>query len=85
MTALDQIKNGVQHLYETNPHIHLNVALSHPKLTLQNDPVEIKGVYRNVFRIEEHSTGRPLCHTLQYTDVLTGQIEIVELKKREGT
>ena len=66
-------------LYETNPAIHINISMSHPKIHLENDPAVIKGIYPNIFCIEEYSSGYPQCHTLLYADVLTNQIEIVEL------
>ena len=79
MTALEKIKNDIKRLYDANPDIHINISITHPRVCLKNDPVTIKGVYRHVFRIEETSGGVPKCHTLQYTDVLTKQIEITEL------
>ncbi|MBR1534621.1 MAG: hypothetical protein IJ639_09655 [Ruminococcus sp.] len=78
MTKLEIIKSRVNYLYTHSPRVRMNVKLMHPKIELQNDLVEIKGVYKNVFRIEEYSTGTPKCHTLQYTDILTGQFQIVE-------
>lgn len=78
MTKLEIIKSRVNYLYTHSPRVRMNVKLMHPKIELQNDLVEIKGVYKNVFRIEEYSTGTPKCHTLQYTDILTGQFEIIE-------
>lgn len=79
MISLDRVKQKIKNLYETNPHIHVNVAMNHPKLHLQNAPVTIKGVYPHIFQIEEYSRGVPECHTLQYADVVSRQIEIVEL------
>lgn len=79
MTSLDIIKSKIQKLYKTNPNIHINVAMTSPKVNFKNEPVVIKGVYPNIFRIEERSTGSPKCHTLQYTEVLLHHIEIVEL------
>lgn len=79
MGTLDSIKKRIKHLYETNPHIHVNISRSHPKLELQNDPAVITGVYPHVFRIEEYSTGEAQSHTLQYTDIFTKQLEIVEI------
>ncbi len=80
--TLESIKAAVKQLYETNPNIHIDVALSHPRLELEGDPVVIKGVYPNVFRIEEtSSSSSPICHTLQYADVLIGRIKILELNK----
>lgn len=49
MLTIDSIKKGIKTLYETDPKIHVNISISHPKLNLQNDPVTIKGVYPNVF------------------------------------
>lgn len=83
MTILERTREKIKHLYETNPHVHVNVSISHPKIELKNDPAVIKGVYPHVFRIEETSNGVPQYHTLQYTDVLTGQIEIAELNEQE--
>lgn len=78
MTKLEMIKSRVKYLYTHSPKVRMDVKLMHPRLELNNDPVEIKAVYKNVFRIEEYSTGVPKCHTLQYTDILTGQFRIVE-------
>lgn len=79
MTSLDIIKNKIQRLYKTNPNIHINVAITSPKVNLKNEPVVIKGVYPHIFQIEERSSGSTKCHTLQYTDVLLHHIEIIEL------
>lgn len=78
MTQLDMIKRKVTDLFHTHPNIRMDVRMIHPKIELKNDPVTIKGVYKNVFRIEEYSSGVPKCHTLQYTDILTGQFRIIE-------
>ena len=78
--TIDEIKSRIKALYETNPQIHMNVTLSRPKVNLQNDAVTIKGVYPHVFIIEEYSKGTPHCHTLQYVDVFTKRIEILELE-----
>ncbi len=79
MLSIDGIKKKIRHLYETDPHIHVNVAMNHPKIHLQNAAVTLKGVYPHIFQIEEYSRGVPECHTLQYADLLSGQIEILEL------
>ena len=78
MTQLDKIKKKVAYLYATSPKIHINVRLTHPRLELKNDLVEIKGVYKNIFCIEETTTGIPRTHSLQYVDILTHNIEVVE-------
>ena len=80
MASLDVIKNKIKELYETNPNIHINVAMTHPSISLQNEPVIIKGVYPHIFQIEERRSGFPKQHTLQYTEVLTKSIEILEME-----
>ena len=79
MTSLDIIKSKIQKLYKTTPNIHINVAITSPKVNLKNEPVVIKGVYPHIFQIEEKSSGSHKTHTLQYTDVLLHHIDIVEL------
>lgn len=79
MASLDLIKNQVKKLYQTHPKIHINVSMTHPRIRLKNEPVTITNVYPHIFQIEEYSNGFPKCHTLQYTDILTKQIEILEL------
>ena len=79
MISLDTVKQRICTLYETNPHIHMNVHLASPKISLKNDPVTIKKVYPHIFLIEECHSGTPACHSLTYADIITGQIEIAEL------
>ena len=77
--VLDSIRDKIQQLYEKNPNIHISISIQHPKLCLKNDHAVIKEVYPRVFRLEEYSTGVPVCHTVQYAEVLTKQIQIAEL------
>ena len=81
MNSLDIIKTKIQKLYKSNPHIHINVAMTNPRVSLNNEPVVIKGVYPHIFQIEEKSSGSPKTHTLQYTEVLLHHIEIIELRE----
>lgn len=78
MTQPDMIKKKVAYLCTTSPKIHINVRLTHPRPEMKNDLVEIKGVYKNIFCIEETTTGMPRTHSLQYVDILTHDIEIIE-------
>lgn len=79
MNSLDIIRTNIQKLYEIDPHIHINVSLSKPKVLLENQPVVITGVYPHIFQIEERSSGFRKTYSLQYTEVLLKHIEIIEL------
>lgn len=81
MNSLDIIRSKIQKLYNNNPSIHINVAITRPKVILKNEPVVIKGIYPHIFQIEERSSGFPKTHTVQYSDVLLNHIEIIELKE----
>lgn len=84
MADIEMIKKHIKRLYEKDPNIHIDVSLSHPKLYLENAPAVIKGVYSNLFRIEEERSGYAQSHSLQYADVLIGRIRIRELDARYG-
>lgn len=79
--SMDVLKKRIKWLYENHPNIHVNINLNHPKLHLENAPATIVGVYPNIFVVSENSKGREEKHTLMYTDVWIGHIEILELKK----
>ena len=79
MNEIQQIRQHILERYRLDPKIRINVSLAKPKLRLNNVPVEITGVYANIFQIEEATDGQPRRHTLQYTDVLTHNIEILDL------
>ena len=76
---IQQMRQHILERYQTDPKIRINVSLAQPKLHLSNIPVEITGVYAHIFQIEETSSGQAKRHTLQYTDVLTHNIEILNL------
>lgn len=80
MLTVDKIKTELKRLKEENPKVHMDVALTRPKLTLTSVEAEIVGAYAHIFQIEENSSGELKRHTLQYSDILTGQVVIHELK-----
>ena len=80
MNNIDSIKNKIKMLYETNPKIHINIQSTRPKLILNNVYVIIKGVYPNIFCVEELGVEHPKTFSFQYVDILIGKIEISELK-----
>lgn len=83
MDMLNYIKAGIKTLYEKHPDVHINIKMTRPTLTLLNEPVTIIGVYRHLFQIQEHSSGFERKYTIPYNDVLTNQIEILELKMQK--
>jgi len=76
---LQQIRQRISERYLSDPNIRINVSLRQPRLHLNNVPVKITGIYRHIFQIEEVSSGPPKRHALQYTDVLTHDIELLDL------
>lgn len=61
------------------PTIRINVSLRQPRLHLNNVPVKIAGAYRHIFQVEETSSGQLKRHVLQYADVLTHDIALLDL------
>lgn len=76
---LQQIRQRISERYLSDPNIRINVSLRQPKLRLSNVPVKITGVYRHIFQVEEDSSWQPKRHALQYADVLTHDIELLNL------
>lgn len=76
---LQQIRQRISERYLSDPNIRINASLRQPKLRLSNVPVKITGVYRHIFQVEEDSSGQPKRHALQYADVLTHDIELLNL------
>ena len=77
--TIDTIRKDIRKLFEENPHIHVNVTMRHPKVSVQNGAAVIKGVYPNTFQLEETESGFTQRHCVQYNDVLIGRVEILEL------
>ena len=76
---LEQIRRRISERYRSDPNIRINVSLRQPKLRLSNVPVKITGVYRHIFQVDEDSCGQPKRHAVQYADVLTHDIELLDL------
>ena len=79
MNEIQQIRQRILERYRRDPKIRINVSIAKPRLHLNDVPVEIMGVYANIFQIEEVTGGQARRHTLQYADVLTHNIEILDL------
>ncbi len=79
MNPLEAIRVKVKALHDCDPHVHVNVSITRPKIKIDNDPAEILDIYPNVFRLRECHSSSGKVYTVKYSDILTGQIEIVEL------
>ena len=84
MNTVEHIKSEIERLYKTDPNVLVSVNMKRPKLIIERAPAKIVGVYKNIFRIEECGTGLPTRHTLQYSDVLIGQVVIEKLEDRRS-
>ncbi|MBR3894547.1 MAG: hypothetical protein IKJ35_05305 [Clostridia bacterium] len=80
MKTIESIKSQIQRLYETNPNVHVNIKMTHPRISVKDTAAVITGVYRNLFRIVEHDCGYARTHSIQYAEVLIGQVVIAELE-----
>ena len=76
---LQQIRQRILERYRSDPNILINVSLRQPGLHSNNVPVKIAGVYRHIFQVEEDSSGQSKRHALQYADVLTHDIELLDI------
>jgi uncharacterized protein Veg len=82
LSSLVDIRRKIQFLYKSNPNVHVNINVRLPRTprqTLTDLPVVIKGVYPNVFQIEDTSSGKPKLYMHQYNEIATKEIEILEL------
>ena len=79
MDSFEYIRHKVMRLYETEPCIHISIKTSHSRTARQEIPAVIKGVYKSIFQIEECDVKHPTRITVQYNDLLTGQVVIKEL------
>lgn len=79
MQTVQIIKRQLTQIYNTNPVIHITMPLSRGLQNSSSKRVRLAGVYRNIFVVQESINGIKKTHTLQYSDVLTNEIEIKEL------
>ena len=81
MNNINTVRYRVQQLYHKHPHIHLNASITKPKTVLRNQPATITAIYPHIFRIETQENGICRSYTLQYADVCTQKIQILELSE----
>ncbi len=80
MNVLDIVRSRVQLLYEKHPDIHVNVTIKRPHRVIMNNlPVVITGVYSHMFQVEYIDKGISRQFLHQYTDIVTRDVEILEM------
>lgn len=80
MQIIDEIRDNIKMLYETNPNVHVSIETKSPRKTsLNNVPALIKGVYPHMFMIEDKSSDTSKIYTHNYTEIITKDIQIQEL------
>ena len=77
--TMETIRQDIRRLFETDPQVHVNVTMRHPKVSVQNGPATIKGVYPNTFQLEATNCALTQRYSVQYNDVLIGRVEILEM------
>ena len=82
MNPLEAIREKMKRLKDKDPNIHVNVTISRPKIRLDNTPAQILDIYPNVFRLRDIAQDK--LYTVKYSDILTRQVEIIELSGTKG-
>ena len=72
----EEIMERIEKLSKCSPNIHINLNRSRKKL--RDMPVRIKSVYNNFFIVEHDDNGYIARYTIQYSELLTKEIEITE-------
>lgn len=68
--TIESCRARILAIYESNPHVRLNLSLSHSKV-VQDAQATIVGVYRHVFCVKETCGDVPQRHTFTFADLLT--------------
>ena len=77
MKTVDRIRAEIVKLYRTDPNIHIDVSMNRPRVRISNQEARIKSVYPHIFNIETQGK----CYSVQYTEILTKNVRIVELEE----
>ena len=72
----DRIRKEITVLFHTAPQVRVTVRQNRPKLMLSDLPVQIVGVYENLFRVKDVTAPYPKYYTFSYADVWTGAVII---------
>lgn len=79
MATEASVRSDIARLHRTNPNIHINYQIPHPKVHIVNASAVIRNVYAHLFELEYEQDGRSCVKIHSYADVISKRIEIVEL------
>lgn len=80
ITKIEELKKYIKALYEQGKSINVNVKKTRTKG--ENHDVIIEGIYPKFFTVK--NTKMNLAFTIQYIDIITGNIAISEIEQKEG-
>ena len=72
----ERIRKEITILFNTTPQVRITVRQNRPKLELTDLPVQIVGVYENLFRVKDLTAPYPKYYTFSYADVWTGAVKV---------
>ncbi len=75
MADIEAVKSRIEEYYRSGETLTINVSIKRPRVELNAVKVYVRGVYPHIFRIETENKEN---YSLQYIDILTGKIEIIE-------
>lgn len=77
---LDALRSQIRELKQSGRTVHVTISNTHPKISLIDLPVIIQYASSQIFWIERVDKKSLFCNSFQYADLLTGRVEIQELK-----
>lgn len=80
ITKIEELKKYIKTLYAQGKSININIKKTRTKN--ENHEVIIEGIYPKFFTVKNSKMN--LAFTIQYVDVITGNITINEIEQKEG-
>ena len=80
ITKIEELKKYINTLYAQGKAINVNVKKTRTKG--ENHDVILEGIYPKFFTVKNEKM--KLSFTIQYIDIITGNITITEIEQKEG-
>lgn len=78
---IEDIKRGLSLLLKNAPVVRVSLRMNHPRVTLEEKPARLVGVYENIFQLAPIDGTATRRYTVRYSEVLIGQVVIAELEQ----